>query len=179
MGALVTEKEPLALTHNPSWELVQRIVASPQFSKSERLSSFLLFVCRLSLLGQNHKIHEQNIGRAIFERKADYDTAVDGIVRTHASRLRRRLEQYFEEYGQNETLMVEIPPGSYVPVFTPLKQRELTVAPVSFEAAAVDAVLPEAAATSSADPGSEPAVRRKKLLGVRGIAFVAFAWMAL
>src|SRR6201996_8401520 len=162
MGALVTEKEPLALTHNPSWELVQRIVASPQFSKSERLSSFLLFVCRLSLLGQNHKIHEQNIGRAIFERKADYDTAVDGIVRTHASRLRRRLEQYFEEYGQNETLMVEIPPGSYVPVFTPLKQSELTVAPVSFKTTPRRCALPEARGHHPPPPRLKPGSSAKK-----------------
>ena len=89
MDALVTEKERLALTANPSWELVQRIVASPPFSKSERLSSFLLFVCRFSLQGQNNKINEQNIGTAVFGREADYDTAVDGIVRTHASRLRQ------------------------------------------------------------------------------------------
>jgi len=179
MDALVTETEPLALTGNPSWELVQRIVASPQFSKSERLSSFLLFVCRLSLLGQNHKINEQNIGRAVFGRKADYDTAVDGIVRTHASRMRQRLEQYFEEYGQQETLLVKMPPGSYVPVFTLRERNEPAPAPVRFEAAIVEAELLQSAEMNPAETGPEPAVRRKKILWVRGIALAAFAWMAL
>ena len=181
MDALVTEKEPLALTGNPSWELVQRIVASPPFSRSERLSSFLLFVCRFSLLGQNHKINEQNIGRAVFGRKADYDTGVDGIVRTHASRLRQRLEQYFGEYGQAETLLVEMPPGSYVPVFTPRERSEPVAAPpVSLGAATVEAVLLKAAVLSPSEPGSEPAVRRRRIVWVGGIALVvAFAWMAL
>jgi hypothetical protein len=181
MGALVTEKEPPALTGNPSWELVQRVVASPQFSKSERLSSFLLFVCRLSLLGQNHKINEQNIGRAVFERKADYDTAVDGIVRTHASRLRQRLEQYFDEYGQDETLLLEMPPGSYVPVFRPRERSEPAAAPpISLAAATVDMRLLPPATISSPEPGSEPPVRRRGIIRVRGFAFVvAFAWMAL
>jgi hypothetical protein len=156
---------------------VQRIVASPQFSKSERLSSFLLFVCRLSLLGQNHKINEQNIGRAVFGRKTDYDTAVDGIVRTHATRLRQRLEQYFDEHGRNETLLVEIPPGAYVPVFTPRERSEPTAAPqVGPGATAVDARLPEAATESAGEPSSERIVRRRKTVWVRGIAFV---WMAL
>ena len=181
MDALVTEKEPLALTGNASWELVQRIVASPLFSKSERLSSFLLFVCRLSLLGQNHKINEQNIGRAVFGRKADYDTAADGIVRTHASRLRQRLEQYFGEYGQTETLLVEIPPGSYVPVFTPRELSEPAAAvPLSRGVGPVEAAMPEAAVLSPSEPRLEPAVRLRKIVWFRDIAVaVAFAWMAL
>ena len=162
MDALVTEKEPLALTGNPSWELVQRIVASPQFFKSERLSSFLLFVCRLSLLGQNHKINEQNIGRAVFGRKADYDTAIDGIVRTHASRLRQRLERYFEEYGQNETLAGGDAAGLLCPGFTPRERSESAVARGRFGAATVDAVLPEPATMSPTEPGSEPGSSAKK-----------------
>lgn len=181
MDALVTEKGSLVLTGDPSWELVQRIVASPLFSKSERLSSFLLFVCRLSLLGQNHKINEQNIGRAVFGRKADYDTAVDGIVRTHATRLRQRLEQYFDEYGRNETLLVEMPPGSYVPVFTLRGRSEPTVAPsVSPGATTVPATSRQAATIRPAEAGSEGLGRKRKTVRGRDIVLVvALVWMAL
>ena len=180
MDTLVTEKEPLALTTDPSWELVHRIVASPQFSRSERLSSFLLFVCRLSLQGQNHRINEQNIGRAVFGRKPDYDTAVDGIVRTHATRLRQRLEQYFDEYGQNETLLVEMPPGSYVPVFTPRGRNEPSASPVSPGEAAVDAALTKAAILSVAEPAPRRPLTGPNALRLRGIVFVvALVWMAL
>lgn len=181
MDAVAKEEEPLVLTGDPCWELVQRIVAAPCFSKSERLSSFLLFVCRLSLLGEEHKINEQNIGRSVFERKADYDTAIDGIVRTHATRLRRRLQEYFDEYGQNETLRVEIPRGSYVPVFMARKTSEPpAVLHLSPGAPTIAAMLPEAATESAAEPGLESTVRQRKIVRFGDIALaLALAWMAL
>ena len=180
MDVAAKEEEPPVLTGDPCWELVQRIVAAPCFSKSERLSSFLLFVCRLSLLGEDHKINEQNIGRAVFERKADYDTAIDGIVRTHATRLRRRLQEYFDEHGHNETLIVEIPRGSYVPVFRARRTTEpLAVLHSGPVVPTVSAMLPTAT-VGAAEPGPESAVRRGKMVRFRHIAFlVALAWSIL
>ena len=35
------------LSNDPRWELVQQIVSSPLFAKSERLSGFLRFVCKM------------------------------------------------------------------------------------------------------------------------------------
>ena len=48
---------------------------------------------------------------------ADYDTAADNTVRVHASMLRKRVNQYFENEGSAETLVIEIPRGNYAPVF--------------------------------------------------------------
>jgi hypothetical protein len=180
MDAVAERQEQSALDSHPCWELAQRIIASPRFSKSERLSSFLTLVCRLSLEGQSHKINEQYIGIAVFGRKADYDTAVDGIVRTHASRLRQRLEQYFEEEGQHETLRVEIPPGSYVPIFSPYE----TIDPVETALSEVGTTVlvplsPEPAIESIGETSPERASRRRTDQ-IRKIAvFVALAWMAL
>ncbi|HEY4049753.1 MAG TPA: hypothetical protein VGM27_23060 [Acidobacteriaceae bacterium] len=106
-----------AIAQDPRWELVSRIVASPSFVKSTRLCSILLFICELSLLGRNDEINELNIGTTIFGRARDYDPSIDGIVRSHASRLRQRLEQYFNEEGGHETIGLSIPKGGYVPVF--------------------------------------------------------------
>lgn len=83
------------LNSDARWHVVKRVVASPLFSKSERLSGFLLFVCKLSLEGKNEEINEQAIGSNIFERSENYDAANDNIVRIHASRLRQRLKEYF------------------------------------------------------------------------------------
>jgi hypothetical protein len=181
MDAVATEEEPSALTGNPCWDLVQRIVASPPFTKSERLSSFLLFVCRLSLEGQNRKITGQNIGIAVFGRKADYDISVDGIVRSHATRLRQRLELYFAEYGQNETLMVEIPPGSYVPVFTPRESSELAAAPqVDHAVIAVDQVSTEPAMEAASEPSSGHAIWQAKTVRVLAMVFIVTSiWTGL
>jgi hypothetical protein len=97
--------------------LVKRIVASSSFAKSNRLSDFVKYVCVLAEKGRFDDIHEQNIGSAVFGRTRDYDPGVDSIVRSHASRLRHRLREYFDQEGRNESLILKIPPGSYIPVF--------------------------------------------------------------
>ena len=102
--------------------LVKRIITSPAFSRSNRLSHFLKYVYSLAEKGRFDDIHEQNIGSAVFGRTRDYDPAADSIVRSHASRLRHRLKKYFEEEGQNEPLILTIPRGSYIPAFEPRSQ---------------------------------------------------------
>jgi hypothetical protein len=98
-------------------ELVGRIVNSPTFTRSERLSSMLHYICEMSLKGRESEINEQKIGQDVFGRPRDYDSTVDGIVRTQASRLRQRLDLYFEQEGSAETIRLSIPRGAYVPVF--------------------------------------------------------------
>jgi hypothetical protein len=98
-------------------ELVRRIVHSPTFARSERLGTLLTYVCDLALNGREAEINEQKIGQAVFGRPRDYDSAVDGIVRSQASRLRQRLELYFQQEGADERIRVVIPRGGYVPVF--------------------------------------------------------------
>ena len=108
-----------SLDEDPRWQLVQRIVASPGFLNSPRLSSFLLHVSKQSLIGEGGSLNERTIGEAVFERSPGYDPRDDNIVRSHASRLRLRLQDYFREEGALETLRVSIPRGSYAPVFEP------------------------------------------------------------
>lgn len=99
--------------------LVKRIVTSASFTKSNRLSEFLKYVYALAEKGRFDDIHEQNIGSAVFGRTRDYDPGVDSIVRSHATRLRHRLKEYFEQEGINEPMVLKIPRGSYIPAFEP------------------------------------------------------------
>jgi hypothetical protein len=110
-------------------ELVLRIVASPMFVRSERLCSLLLYVCDMTLKGRGDEINEQKIGQAVFGRSRDYDSTIDGIVRTQASRLRQRLEQYFSDEGAHEAVQIVIPRGGYVPVFAPRSAPVLETEP--------------------------------------------------
>ncbi len=105
------------LQRDPRWQLIQRIVATPGFVRSPRLVSFLLFVTERSLIGEAQEINEQSIGVGVFGRTSGYDSNDDNIVRSHASRLRQKLESYFKAEGSAELLRVSIPKGSYVPVF--------------------------------------------------------------
>ncbi len=109
----------VGIAGDPRWELVERIVASTCFVKSPRLCSFLIYICDLFLRGRADEINELNIGEALFDRPANYDPSADGIVRSHASRLRQRLDQYFSEEGAQEPIRLLIPKGGYMPVFEP------------------------------------------------------------
>jgi len=123
-------------------ELVRRIVQSPTFGRSERLSTLLTYICDMALKGREAEINEQKIGRDVFGRSQDYDSAVDGIVRSQASRLRQRLEMYFEQEGSNEPVRIVIPRGGYVPVFQTQRTTLLT-------SPAVDSVKVDPQITSS------------------------------
>jgi len=81
-------------------ELLRRIVASKQFVRSERLSTFLTYICELEIQGRLSELNERDIGHAVFNLPAGYDPTIDGIVRSHASRLRRKLELYYLREGK-------------------------------------------------------------------------------
>jgi len=121
-------------------ELLNRIVASSIFSKCERLSSLLVYVCDLSLAGRAKEINEQKIGEAVFGRPRDYDSSIDGIVRTQASRLRQRLDLYFNEEGVNEAVRIVIPRGGYVPFFEP--RPAMQIVPLSLTPASSEPSIP-------------------------------------
>jgi hypothetical protein len=110
---------PGSSASDPRRALVDRIIVSSTFAKCERLSSLLAYVCDLTLNGRVKEINEQKIGEAVFGRPRNYDSSIDGIVRTQASRLRQRLELYFSEEGLDEPIRIVIPRGGYVPVFEP------------------------------------------------------------
>ncbi|WP_334266991.1 hypothetical protein [Edaphobacter sp. HDX4] len=80
------------------------------------MSSFLLYICERALTGRDDEINEISIGADLFNRP-NYDPASDGLVRSHASRLRQRLEQYFSEDGAQEPIRLIIPKGGYIPRF--------------------------------------------------------------
>lgn len=105
-------------------ELVVRIVKSKTFARSERLSTLLSYVCDMTLKGRADELNEQKIGSAVFGRAIDYDSSIDGIVRTQASRLRQRLGLYFEEEGAEEPVRILIPKGGYIPLFEARPARE-------------------------------------------------------
>jgi hypothetical protein len=123
--------------------LIRRVVESSTFAKSERLTSFLICICDLALSGRSSEINEQKIGIVVFGRSPDYDSSIDGIVRPQASRLRQRLDLYFNGEGANEPVRITLPRGSYVPVFEPNPGQSPAADPPS-----VTAVVPPVSSPS-------------------------------
>src|SRR5215467_10236507 len=98
---------------------LNRVLASPHFSNAPRMSRFLRFVVEETLAGDPERIKEYSIALEVFDKGADYDPHADSTVRTEASKLRARLQRYYEAHGQEDPVVISIPKGAYVPIFTP------------------------------------------------------------
>jgi hypothetical protein len=81
------------------------------------MERFLTLAVERALMGHPEELKEYALGRDVFNRGEDYDPRVDSIVRVEAQRLRRKLREYYDSYGANDTVIVEFHPGSYVPFF--------------------------------------------------------------
>lgn len=110
---------PKLAAGDPRREVTQRIVESRVFSKSSRLRDFLVFVVEQSLSGNSAEVTEIEIARRIFGRGADFVPSDDSVVRVSARQLRTKLKEYFDGEGKFESLLIQIPKGAYVPVFSP------------------------------------------------------------
>lgn len=109
------------LLNDERWQLVQRIVASAPFQKSGRLRDLLQYIAEQTIRSNAQALSEQHIGEAVFHKPTGYSPLEDSSVRVHARQLRLKLHEYFDGVGRDEALVVEIPKGSYAPVFRPAK----------------------------------------------------------
>ena len=106
------------LHHDPRWRVVERAAASPYLRSSARLREFLFYIAECALRDAPDEATEQQIGIHVFGRMPGYNSSEDSIVRTHARLLRQKLGSYFEHEGAEEEMLVEIPKGHYLPLFT-------------------------------------------------------------
>jgi eukaryotic-like serine/threonine-protein kinase len=93
-----------------------RILASRVFAKSERLTRFLRFIVEQTLEGHAAGLKEQVLASELYGRGADFNSAADPIVRVDARRLRDKLREYYSE-SPDDSVVIELPKGTYVPVF--------------------------------------------------------------
>jgi TolB-like protein/Tfp pilus assembly protein PilF len=111
---------------------LESILASAAFKNSPRAQGYLRFIVERALSGQQESLRERIIGVELYGRAIDYDTSNDGIVRVEASKIRKRLSQYYQDLTEPPEVYIELPVGSYIPVF---RHREQHEAPPGAEAA--------------------------------------------
>lgn len=119
-----------AASQHPQWELVERVSSSTALKNSPRLLQLFHYLCERALLAPDTVISEQQIAVDIFNRAPGYNSDGDTIVRTQVSHLRRRLLQYFLSEGRDEPTTIEVPIGSYVPLFQPRTDPSRELMPV-------------------------------------------------
>ena len=105
---------------------LDRILTSAAFAGAERAGRFLRYVVERKLEGRSSEIKESVIAMEVFGRGADHDPKQDSIVRTEASRLRARLNEYYLGDGKNDALIIQLPKGGYAPVFRQIAPEQIT-----------------------------------------------------
>jgi Tol biopolymer transport system component len=96
---------------------VEKICGSERFVNSHKLTHFLRLVVEESLAGRSNQIKEYSIGVEVYNRPSGYDPRVDATVRVEATKLRKRLSEYYAGEGQSDPVLITIPKGGYAPVF--------------------------------------------------------------
>jgi len=108
-------------TDRPACDLVRRalgaIIGSETFARSERLRSFLSYIVESELSGKAAHLKGYSIGVDVFGRTPGFDAGNDPLVRVHAGKLRKLLDQYYQTEGVADPLRIHVPLGSYVPEY--------------------------------------------------------------
>jgi TolB-like protein/Flp pilus assembly protein TadD len=122
-------------------EQLERVLASATLVNSERLTRFLRIAVESAAEGHTADLKEYALGLSVFDKGDSFDPRFDSIVRVEAGRLRTRLKQYYDTEGLRDTLVIELPKGSYVPKFV-LRQSEAPASPPPVYSPNSIAVLP-------------------------------------
>jgi hypothetical protein len=97
---------------------VDRILSHELFARARRLSQLFRFAVEKSLAGEAHLLKEYTFGVDVFGRSEAFDCRMDSIVRVEVSRLRRKLDTFYETAGKNDRIVITLPASGYIPRLT-------------------------------------------------------------
>jgi hypothetical protein len=150
-------------------EQLARLLVHPLFANSKRYPALLAYTVEQTLLGNASELKERSIGIEVFGRSPTYDANADPVVRITAGEVRKRLSIYYYDASHAGELVIELPIGSYVPVFRqPDVPAEPEPQPLELEASPITIA-------SAAPPTQTPQRRRLAWLPVAGLAALACA----
>jgi hypothetical protein len=98
-------------------DVLETVCTSSSFRSSSRSCEFLRHIVLHSLEGDTDALKERLIGMVLLGRDAAYDTSTDAGVRVRANDVRKRLNNYNKTPPPNAEIQIQLPAGSYVPLF--------------------------------------------------------------
>jgi len=128
---------PEGITEAKVMAQLEKILSGSTFMNSGRLSRFLRFVVQATARGESAQLKEYAVALAVFDKPDSFDPRYDAIVRVEAGRLRTRLKHYYQTEGLQDSLIIELPKGGYVPRFTHRSQSSAQAPAYSLNSIAV------------------------------------------
>ena len=118
---------PPSLCHDQ----VRHIVGSETFRTAPTLQLLLRFLAAKVLDERAQEIKEYTIGVEALGRRQDFDPKTDPIVRVQVYRLRQKLKEYYDLEGSQDSVLVDIPRGHYLPRFEPMSPLASGLRPIT------------------------------------------------
>lgn len=100
---------------------------SDQLANAERLKSFLTYVVEETIAGRSDRILGKTIAQDVYFLGTTKSAGGNNLVRVDAGRLRRKLQEYYETTGINDTTRIHIDSGGYAPWFEDLEPQPSAV----------------------------------------------------
>ncbi len=94
---------------------LDRILTSPQFKSAQQMRRFLTHVINKTLSGEGGQLKQYTIAVEALGHPENFDPDSNPSVRILGGRVRERLIDYYRNEGANDSLIISIPKGSYVP----------------------------------------------------------------
>ena len=96
---------------------LEALLASKIFARAPLLSRMLAYICEQSLQGNSDALKEYSIGTMALGRGDDFDPENDSVVRVMATRLRKRLAEYYAGEGAGHHVKIFLSEVGYTPLF--------------------------------------------------------------
>jgi len=103
--------------HGAIREQLHRLLAHALFANSKRYPALLAYIVEETLKGNAPELKERSIGIEVFGRAPTYDANADPVVRITAGEVRKRLSLYYYDSSHAGEVVIELPLGTYVPIF--------------------------------------------------------------
>jgi TolB-like protein/cytochrome c-type biogenesis protein CcmH/NrfG len=94
-----------------------RLLASKAFASAGKIRRFLEFTVEHAIDSPQESLKEIIIGNELYATNGEFDPRLSAVVRVDATRLRSKLREYYVTEGSGDSLVIELPKGTYTPVF--------------------------------------------------------------
>ena len=110
------------LTLEEKQSILAAVLASKEFVRSPALAKLLKYLCEQTFQGKIHEIKEFTVATDVYGKDLHFSEKRDSLVRVEVSRLRRRLQHYYETEGADSRVRLVIRSGTYRPDFERLDE---------------------------------------------------------